>query len=348
LVVVTATSALVLSSLAACGQSGPSEIAEGTASEVRLGYFANVTHAPAIIGVDEGLFVDELGQTQLSTTTFNAGPAAVEALFSGALDIAYIGPNPAINAFAQSDGEAVRIVSGSTSGGAQLIVQPSIESPADLAGKTLASPQLGNTQDVALRSWLKDEGFETNRDGSGDVNISPTENAQTLTEFQAKRIDGAWVPEPWASRLVLEGGGKVLVDEADLWPGGRFVTTHLLVRTEFLEQFPNTVKDVLRGHLAALAVANDDDAQAKKIVNDGIEDLTTKRLPDDVIERAWTNLTFTADPIARSLAQSAEDAAEVGLIDPVNLAGIYDLALLNGLLTDAKSDAVSAGGLGEE
>ena len=163
-------------------------------------------------------------------------------MFADALDITFIGPNPSINAYAQSNGEAIRIVAGTTSGGAYLVVKPDITSAEDLRGKTVATPQLGNTQDVALRSWLKDQDLSTDTSGGGDVAIKPQENADTLTAFKDGSIDGAWVPEPWATRLIKEGGGKVLVDEKTLWPDGKYVTTQLIVRTKFLEQYPGTVK----------------------------------------------------------------------------------------------------------
>src|SRR5690242_19929153 len=183
------------------------------AAELKLGYFGNVTHAPALVGVSKGFIADELGSTKLSTQVFNAGPAAIEALNAGAIDATYIGPNPAINSFVKSQGESVNIIAGAAAGGAQLVVKPEISSAADLLGKTLASPQLGGTQDVALRAWLSSQGYKTNVDGSGDVAINPTENAQTLKLFQDGKLDGAWLPEPWASRLVLTAGAKVLVDE---------------------------------------------------------------------------------------------------------------------------------------
>ena len=163
-------------------------------------------------------------------------------MFSGALDASFIGPNPAINGYAKSKGEALRIVAGTTSGGASLVVREGINAPADLQGKTLATPSLGNTQDVALRAWLKDQGFATDTAGGGDVHITPQDNADTLAAFKTGAIDGAWVPEPWATRLVNEGGGHVLVNEKDLWPDGKFVTTHLIVTTEFLDEHPDTVK----------------------------------------------------------------------------------------------------------
>ena len=209
--------------------------------------------------MEEGLFADALGDASLETFTFNAGTEASEALLSESIDATFIGPNPAINAFAKSDG-AVTLVAGTTSGGASLVVAQDIDSPDDLAGKTLATPSLGNTQDVALRAWLADQGYETDETGGGDVTITPQENADTLTTFQAGDIQGAWVPEPWATRLVDEGGGKVLVDESDLWTDtdGQFVTTHLLVRTDYLEEHPANVKALIEGLLDAIDEANGD------------------------------------------------------------------------------------------
>jgi NitT/TauT family transport system substrate-binding protein len=320
--------------------SGAGTAGEATAGTVRLGYFGNVTHAPAIIGVEEGLFEEALGDTTLETQVFNAGPDVITALFSDALDVSFIGPNPAINGFAQSDGEALRIVSGSTSGGASLVVKPEITTVEDLRGKVIATPQLGNTQDVALRAFLAEEGFTTDTAGGGDVSIRPQANADTLTTFQSGDIDGAWLPEPWATRLIQEAGATVLVDEADLWPQGRFVTTHLIVRTEFLEQYPGTVKAIIEGELAALDLIAEDPTQAKAITNAGIERATTKPLPQQVIDASWENLTFTSDPVAASLVRSAEDAVEAGLLDPVELDGIYDLTILNELLTAAGEPAV--------
>ena len=316
--------------LASCGESRQEAAAPDL---VRLGYFANVTHAPAIVALEQGYFAEALGpDVKLEPRTFNAGPEAVEALFSEALDLTYIGPNPAINAFAQSGGEAIRIVAGATSGGAALVVEPSITAPAQLVGKKLASPQLGNTQDVALRSWLKGQGLSANLEGGGDVSVLPQANAQTLETFRAGEIQGAWVPEPWATRLVLEGGGSVLVDEKSLWPDGRFVTTHVVVRTRFLEEHRDLVAALLRAHVRAIDFLNAEPAKSREIVNAGIAKLAGKALPAAVIEGAWGNLSFTVDPIAASLRKSAEDATAVGLLEPVKLDGIYDLAALNQIL----------------
>jgi NitT/TauT family transport system substrate-binding protein len=335
---------------AACGDDG-SDAAEasGDSSEttaaasadeevtgsLRLGYFANVTHAPAVIGEEEGLFAEALGDgVDLEYSYFNAGTEASEALFAGAIDATFIGPNPAINGFAQSDGEALRIVAGTTSGGASLVVRDGIDAPEDLAGTTLASPSLGNTQDVALRAWLQEEGYETDETGGGDVQIAPQPNADTLTAFQTGTIDGAWVPEPWATRLVNEGGGHVLVDESDLWPDGKFVTTHLIVATEYLEEHPDIVERLIEGLLDAIDVANDDPAAAQASTNAGIERITTKALAEETISGAWANLTFTADPVASSLAKSKDDAVAAGLLEDVDLDGIYDLTILNKVLAE--------------
>src|SRR4051812_36157886 len=339
--------------LAACGGTSSansgSAASGGTADELRLGYFANVTHAPALIGVQDGLFAKELGDTKLTTRVFNAGPDEVEALFGGALDAAYIGPSPTINAYGQSDGDAIRIIAGAASGGAQLVVRDGIDSAADLKGTTLASPQLGNTQDVALRTWLTEQGLKNSVSGGGDVTVAPTANSDVLNLFSSGDLDGAWVPEPYASRLVLEGGGHVLVNEKDLWPDGEFVTTHLIVRTEFLQQYPDTVAALLRGHVAAVKEATDDADKAKASVNAALEAAGGKALSVAVLDRAWSELTVTYDPIASALKKSAANGVAAGTTEKaVDLKGIYDLRPLNAVLKDQSLDPVSAGGLGDE
>src|SRR3954470_20627494 len=337
--------------LAACGGSSSADdsASGGAPAELRLGYFANVTHAAALIGVQQGFFADELGTTKLSTQVFNAGPDEVEALFAAGLDAAYIGPSPTINAYGQSDGDAIRIIAGAASGGAQLVVRDGIDSPQDLKGTTLASPQLGNTQDVALRTWLTEQGLDNSVDGGGDVTIAPTANSDVLNLFKSGRLDGAWVPEPTASLLVLSHGAHVLVDEKDLWPEGQFVTTQLIVRTEFLEKYPDTVAALLRGHVKAVEFAQSDPDGAKKAVNAALDAAGGKSLKDPVLERAWGELTVTYDPIASALEQSAKNAVTAGTTEKqVDLDGIYDLRPLNAILKDQSLDPVSAGGLGEE
>ena len=328
-----------------CGDDGTPSAGTGPGgaqapTTVRLGYFPNVTHATALVGVESGIFKAALGADTLEVKTFNAGPAAVEALFSGALDATYIGPNPAINAHVQSRGEAIRIVSGATSGGALLVVKPSISSPADLKGKKVASPQRGGTQDVALRYWLKDNNLKADLEGGGDVSIVPQENAQTLETFRSGQIDGAWVPEPWGTRLVQEGGGKVLVDEKSVWPDGRFVTTHLIVRTKFLQEHPDAVRRLIEGQVQANDLVNSNPAEAQRLVNQGITTITGRGVSEGVLQASWKNLEFTNDPIASSLTVSAEHAQEVGLLEKVNLKGIYDLTLLNQVLKTSNQPEV--------
>ncbi|ALJ18776.1 ABC transporter substrate-binding protein [Microbacterium sp. No. 7] len=334
---------------AEAGVIGPADLTNGTpAAELRLGYFANVTHAPALIGVQEGLFDDRLGDTELSTQIFSAGPAAIEALSAGAIDATYIGPNPAVNTFIQSGGQSARVVAGATTGGAALVVRDGIDTAADLAGTTIASPQLGNTQDVALRVWLADQGFETSLAGGGDVTVSPTENAQTLRLFQSGQFDGAWVPEPWASRLVLDAGGHVLVDEADLWPDGAFPTTVLLVRAQFLAAHPETVEALLRGHLDAVDWLNDHPAEAPDAINAKLAADTGKPLDDAVLRRALENVAFSSDPHAAAFATLLEGGLRAGTQKEGSIDGLFDLRQLNGLRAERGLAAVSAAGLGED
>jgi NitT/TauT family transport system substrate-binding protein len=354
LLAVLAFSPLVLAAAACGGGSGNTANAADSggsakAPELRLGYFPNLTHAPALIGVEEGYFQDELGGTTLTTQVFNAGPDEVEALFAGALDVAYIGPSPTINAYGQSDGDAIRIISGAASGGAQLVVRDGIDKPEDLEGTTLASPQLGNTQDVALRSWLTSEGLENSVDGGGDVTVAPTKNSDVGDAFDNGDVDGAWVPEPYASQLVLDHGAHVLVNEKDLWPDGEFVTTNLIVRTEFLEQYPGSVEALLRGHVKAVELAQNDADAAKKAVNAGLVAAGGKELDAEVLDRAWGELSITFDPLASTLKTEAENALTAGTAESlVDLDGIYDLRILNRILKAEGKAPVPASGLGDE
>jgi NitT/TauT family transport system substrate-binding protein len=341
--------------------------ATSPAAELKLGYFGNITHAPALVGVNEGFIEKNLGTTKLSTQVFNAGPAAVEALNAGAIDATYIGPNPAINSFVKSNGESISIIAGAASGGAQLVVKPEIKTAADLKGKTLASPQLGGTQDVALRAWLGKQGYKTNPDGGGDVAINPTENAQTLKLFQNGKLDGAWLPEPWASRLVLQAGARVLVDEKDLWDGaetgkpGEFPTTILIVNKKFAAEHPETVQALLQGHVEAVQWLNDTPAAEKATkVNAALKDVAGKALAQDVIDRSLRNILFTVDPLAGAFKKLLQDGVDAGTTKQADINGIFDLTALNGVTaaqnnagqhSAGKDDAgqkVSAAGLGKD
>ncbi|MBP2474105.1 NitT/TauT family transport system substrate-binding protein [Crossiella equi] len=320
----------------------------GPAAELRLGFFPNVTHAPALVGINEDkkFIAKELGATKLSTQAFNAGPSAVEALLAGSLDATFIGPNPTINAFTKSNGAAIRLVAGAATGGAQLVVKPGINGPADLKGRTIATPQLGGTQDVALRAWLAGNGLKVESTGGKDVKVANTENPQTFDAFRTNQLDGGWLPEPWSSRLVLEAGGKVLVDERDLWPGGRFPTTVLIVRTEFLQKHPATVKALLRGHVAATRFLGDSPAEAKQLVNAALGKYAGKPLPGPVLERAFGQISFTTDPAAGTFPKLSKDAVAAGVAkEEFDLKGLVDLSALNEALTAAGLPAVDAAGL---
>jgi NitT/TauT family transport system substrate-binding protein len=342
--------ATALVALAACSRAGSGDTAapaqdKGPAEEVRLGYFPNVTHAAALIGVDKGFFAKELGSTKLTTQTFNAGPDAVNALLGSSLDATFIGSGPAINAYAKSNGEAVRLIAGATSGGAQLVVKPEIASSADLKGKVITTPQLGNTQDVALKKWLADEKLAVGA-GADQVNVTNTENSQSLDLFKKGDVQGAWAPEPWSSRLVLDAGAKVLLDEKDLWEGGKFPTTVLLVRTEFLQQHPQTVEALLRGHLAATDFGQNNKVEAKQVVNNALKQLTGKSLGDKVLDRAFDNIELTLDPQAKSFPRLAQDAVTAGVAkEAANVAGLADFTLLNKVLSAAGKPTVDTAGL---
>jgi NitT/TauT family transport system substrate-binding protein len=337
----------ILATSVACGSGGGSATEQGGKGTVtlKLGYFPNITHSQAIVGLARGTFADKLGpNVKIETKTFNAGPSAIEALFAGEIDATYIGPNPAINGYVKSEGTALRIVAGATSGGALLVVRSDsgIEKPADFAGKKIASPQLGNTQDVALRAYLLANGLAPKENG-GNVSVTPVANPDILTLFQKGEIDGAWVPEPWATRLVKEAGGRVFLDERDLWPNGDFVTAHLIVRTEFLQQHPDVVENLLRAHVEVTQWINANPEEAKRVVNEGIKEVTGAALPDEVVAAAWQNLRITYDPIASSLRKSAADAFSLGFLgdQEPDLSGIYDLDLLNKVLKETGLPTVS-------
>jgi NitT/TauT family transport system substrate-binding protein len=352
LVLLIGIGAVVASSISrdAAAEAAP---APAPAEELKLGYFGNLTHAAALVGVKQGILARNLGPTKLSTETFNAGPAAIEALNAGAIDAAYIGPNPAINSFVKSHGESVSVIAGAAAGGAQLVVKPGISSAADLRGKTLASPQLGGTQDVALRAWLSSQGYRTNVDGSGDVAINPTDNAQTLKLFQDGKLDGAWLPEPWASRLVLTAGAKVLVDEKDLWDGslsgkaGEFPTTILIVNKTFAAEHPDTVKALLRGHAESVAWLNTAPAAEKAdVINSALQESAGAALPAGVLERSLQSIVFTVDPLAGTYPKLLKDGVAAGTTKQADIAGLFDLRALNDVI--GAGQHISAAGLGRD
>jgi NitT/TauT family transport system substrate-binding protein len=337
--------ALVIAALtlaSACGSSAKTagSTKNGTVT-LRLGYLPNVTHAPAIVGLQNKTFANDLGSgVDLKTSTYNSGTDETTAILAGSLDAAFVGPNPAINAYQKSGGTAVRIVSGVASGGAFLVVKPSITSAAQLKGKKLATPSLGNTQDVALRAWLASKGYKTTTEGGGDVQVIPQDNSETVTAFQTGAIDGAWVPEPYATKLEDEGG-KVLVDEATLWPGGKFVTTNLVVTTKFLSAHADIVTNLLKGLSSSIDLINSNPTQAEDLVSKGVEQASGKALKTSLVASAFKSITFTLDPIASSLTKDAESAKTLGFIKSTDLKNLYDLTLLNQLLQQQGKPAIT-------
>ncbi|HXM24069.1 MAG TPA: aliphatic sulfonate ABC transporter substrate-binding protein [Terriglobales bacterium] len=311
---------------------------------VRVGAFPNITHAQAMVGKANGWFEKALGPSaKVQWTSFNAGPSAIEALFSGAIDMTYVGPNPAITGYVRSNGEALRVVAGAASGGVALVVRndSGIQKAEDFHGKRVASPQLGNTQDVALRAWLKAHGMKSN-DKGGDVQVIPLANPDQLTLFLQKQLDASWAPEPWATRLIHEGNAHLFLDERDLWPQGQFVITHLTVSTKFLREHPDVVKKWITAHVELTDWINGHLPEAKKILNAQLQKETGKALPPAVLDEAFGRLQITYDPIRNSLLTSARSAYEAGFLGKKmpDLSGLYDLNLLNQVLAEKGKKAI--------
>jgi len=306
---------------------------------VRIGYFANITHAQALYGRSTGLYEKKLGSA-VNWKVFNAGPSAMEALLAGALDICYVGPNPAVNAYLRTKGKSLRIIAGSASGGAALVVAPHevIRSPQDFKGKRLASPEFGNTQDIALKSWLKEQMLQPGR----NVQVIPIKNPDILTLFKQQQIAGAWVPEPWLTRLVREAQGQIYLDERTLWEGGKFPTAIVVVRAEFLAANPEVVKRFLDGHVEATLAINKSLKTSAKVINDELSRAARIALPQSVIDEALTRLTLTYDPSYPALLTMARRAAELGMLPDKpaaiteKLVGIIDALPLNGVLQSRK------------
>lgn len=309
---------------------------------IRAGHFPDIVHSQAMIGKARGTFGQILGpKVKIDWKLFNAGPSAIEALFAGELDISYIGPNPAINGYIKSKGEALRIVCGAASSGAGLVVRKDagINRMEDFHGKKIATPQLGNTQDVACRSWLKENGFVLTEKG-GDVQVIPVRNPDQLTLFLKKEIDAAWTKEPWVSRLIIEGNGKLFLDEKSLWPDGKFVTAHIIVSKIFLKQHRELVKQWIQAHVEISDWITSHPSEAKEVVNGEIKKITGKALPLKVLDDAFSRTALTYDPIKNSLLKSAERAYESGFLgkQKPDLSSIYDLSLLNEVLEETKRD----------
>ncbi|MFD5438594.1 aliphatic sulfonate ABC transporter substrate-binding protein [Kitasatospora sp. NPDC127067] len=337
---------------ATAGDSG----AKLSADTVKIGYFSNLTHGTPLVGLQEGLFQKELGATQIKTQVFNAGPAEIEALNAGSIDIGWIGPSPAINGYTKSDGQSLKIIGGSASGGVKLVVNPEkVSSLDDLKGKKIATPQLGNTQDVALLNYLAGKGFKVDAaSGAGDVSVVRTDNKVTPDAYKQGSIDGAWVPEPTASKLVTLGA-KVLLNEKDVWPDRKFVITNIIVSQKFLKEHPDVVEAVLRGSVNTNAFIKANPDKAKADANEAIKKEAGNALEPAILDPAWADIDFLDDPLASTLQSEADHAVTAGLLKTRgnqaagaagNLNGIYDLTLLNKVLAAQGRPAVADTGLG--
>ena len=338
------TAAIIAAALLLAGCSSSSSSSSGSTSNanagggspvtVRLGFLSNITHAPALIAMKEGFFTKALGSAgTLKATAFSAGTEETTAILSGQLDAAYVGPNPAITAWQKSSD--IQIISGVATGGASIVVKKGITSAAQLKGKSLATPSLGNTQDVALRYWLKQHGVTTNTTGGGDAFIKPTKpNSAAVLQFKSGQIAGGSEPAPYDIQMVQDGG-TVLLSE----PG---VTTLLIVTKSFLSAHPAIVSDLLKAQVQANAFIKSNPTQAQADANAELASYTGKPLKADLVAASFKEITFTNDPDAASLTADASQAASVGLLKPVNLNGIFDLGPLNKLLSAAGEPQVSS------
>ena len=318
---------------------------------LKIGYFPNINHAQAVIGLGNGDFQKALGNNiTVQPFLFNAGPSAIEALIAKRVDVTYVGPNPAINGYVVSDGKDLRIISGAASGGAVFVVRndSGIKSPKDFAGKKFASPQLGNTQDIALRKYLLDNGYKTT-DNGGNVTVTPMANPDTLTLFLKKQLDGAWVPEPWGARLVKEANGRIFLDERSLWPDGRFVTANIAASTDYLKNNPDVIEKLLAAHVNETIWMNNHKDDAIKAFNTELKKLTGKTIAEDELRQAWSRMDFTYDPLKISLFRSANNAYDLGFLAKgkprPDLLGIFDLTRLDQVLKQKGLQPVEGGGI---
>jgi NitT/TauT family transport system substrate-binding protein len=325
---------LSLVALLAAACSSSAQRAQGSDDVLRLGIFPNLTHAPGYLALEEGFFEETLPGVDVQVTYFNSGSDAGAAISGGSIDATYIGPGPATSLYLQPE-PVVAVVSGVTSGGASFVVRKDagITSSDDLVGKKLAVPGFGNTQDVALRTWLNDQGLGAN-DTGGEVDVLEVDNPELLGLFEAGHLDGAWEPEPYPSLLVQAGVAEPFVDEAELWPGGEFATTVLLANTIFMDAHPDLVKGLVEANVRAIEMIESDPDAAKAAAQAGLVNSGAPSLDQAVVDEAWSKLTFTVDPIASSLAQGAANAYALGLLDqqPLDLRGLFRLEPLNEVL----------------
>ena len=306
-----------------------------SSSILRIGYFPILNHAQAVIGLAKGDFQKAMGNDiTIKPVIFDSGPPLIEALFANQIDLAYVGPNPTINGYVESEGKALKIISGASSGGTVFVVRndSGIKSTKDFANKKFATPQLGNIQDVALRKYLLQNGYKT-KDEGGTVEVISTQISDIFTLMLNKQIDGAWIPEPWGSKLVKEANGRIFLDERVLWPQGEYVTAQVIARTDYLRNNPETIKKFLAAHVDETIWINSHKSEAMQIFNEQLKILTGHIIEPNELKQAWSRIEFTYDPIKSSLLKSAEDAFQLGFLKTQpNLTGIYDVSLLNKVL----------------
>ena len=300
----------------ACAACRPDEPAE-----LRIGFLTNLTHAVPMVMEKRGT-LEERVDRPVVFVPFSAGPSAIEALFAGDVDAAYAGPGPAINAFVRSRGQ-VRVLAGATYGGAAFVVRKDleVERPRDLKRARLATPQIGNTQDIALRQWLTDNDLASS-DRGGTVQVIPMQPSDIFSMFRAVEIDGAWVVEPWVSRILADARGRVLLEEAALHPGGRYPTTLLVVNGELLRERPEEVAALVRANADSVAWIRRNPVSSRRIVNAALERYVGQPLPDALIASAWKRLAFGTDPMPESLAASARAARRLGYLPSADITGI--------------------------
>jgi len=301
--------------------------------KIRVAFFPSIGHIIPIVGLEEKIFEKGIGEEkQIETKLFDSGPQVIESIFSGSIDIAYVGPGPIINGFLKSDGKDIKILSGAASGGASFIIQPNsgLESLENFDGKRIASPQISNSQDVSLRHYLESHGLKSVEKG-GTVFVLNISNPDIYTLFAKGDIDGAWVPEPWATILVQELDGIRLFNEEKLWPDEEFASVLLIVRTKYLENNPETVQKWVESHEKTVTWINSNPDESKLLFSSFLIDYMGKSLPTKIIDESFSNISITSDPIKNSVIIFAERADSLGYLgrSGYSLDGIFYNAVLN-------------------
>jgi NitT/TauT family transport system substrate-binding protein len=282
---------------------------------LRVGHFPNITHAQGVIAhalsrAGKGWFEQRLGpDVTIQWYVYNAGPSAMEAIFADSIDLTYVGPSPALNAYARSGGEEIRIIAGAANGGAALVVQPDgrIKFPSDFRGKKVATPQLGNTQDVACRSWLTQQGYKITQLG-GDVLVVPTANPDQLNLFKLGQVDAVWTVEPWVSRLEMESDAKVFLEQTDT------VTTVLVSSAKFLSDHRDLAKKFAQANAELTDWIQKNPAEAQRLLSDELAIETTRKMPAELVARSWKRMKFTTDISLPPLEEFVADAQRAGFM----------------------------------